>query len=41
VIRASGGSVGNWEGGEDLSAGRIVAAATRGLFDEALDALAW
>jgi histidinol phosphatase-like enzyme (inositol monophosphatase family) len=36
LVRAAGGSIGNWEGGEDCSAGRIVAAATRNLFDEAV-----
>jgi myo-inositol-1(or 4)-monophosphatase len=39
VIRAAGGSVGNWEGGSDMSAGRILAAATPELFEEVLDLL--
>jgi myo-inositol-1(or 4)-monophosphatase len=29
VVRGAGGVVGNWQGGEDLSEGRLVAAATR------------
>jgi myo-inositol-1(or 4)-monophosphatase len=33
VIRGAGGAVGNWEGGGDLSQGRIVAAASDALFD--------
>lgn len=40
VIRAAGGSVGNWDGGGDMSQGRIVAAATRELFEEAVRVLA-
>jgi myo-inositol-1(or 4)-monophosphatase len=39
VIRAAGGSVGNWEGGNDLSEGRIVAAATEELFRETVELL--
>jgi myo-inositol-1(or 4)-monophosphatase len=34
VIRGAGGTVGSWQGGSDLSEGRIVAAATRELFEE-------
>jgi myo-inositol-1(or 4)-monophosphatase len=40
VVRAAGGSIGSWEGGADCSGGRIVAAATRALFDEAVALLA-
>lgn len=40
VIRAAGGSVGNWDGDSDMRAGRIVAAATRKLFEEAVEVLA-
>lgn len=40
VIRAAGGAVANWEGGADLSAGRIVAAASEALLEEAVRALA-
>lgn len=36
VIRGAGGVVGNWQGGTDLSAGAIVAAATQPLFDAAV-----
>lgn len=39
VVRGAGGVVGNWEGGSDLQPGRIVAAATRELFDEAIGIL--
>lgn len=34
LIRGAGGAIGNWEGGGDLSAGRVVAAATQSLFEE-------
>ena len=40
VIRAAGGAVGNWEGGTDMSAGRILAASSQELFDEAVAILA-
>lgn len=36
VVRGAGGTIGNWSGGPDLSAGQVVAAATPELFDEAL-----
>lgn len=36
VVRGAGGFLGNWQGGEDLSQGAIVAAASRSLFDEAI-----
>lgn len=36
VIRGAGGVVADWRGGEDFSGGRIAAAATRELLDEAL-----
>jgi histidinol phosphatase-like enzyme (inositol monophosphatase family) len=39
VIGAAGGLVGNWQGGEDLSDGSVVAAATRELFEEAVTLL--
>ena len=32
VIRAAGGAIGDWEGGEDFSRGRLVAAATPELY---------
>ena len=40
VVRAAGGAIGNWEGGTDLSAGRILAAASEALFEEAVKVLA-
>ena len=40
LVRAAGGAVANWEGGKDLSAGRIVAAASEALLEEACRALA-
>jgi len=40
LIRAAGGHVGNWTGGSDLTGGAIVAAATRRLYDGAVEALA-
>jgi myo-inositol-1(or 4)-monophosphatase len=36
VVRGSGGVIGDWSGGQDFTAGRIVAAATRALFEEAV-----
>ena len=40
VVRGAGGTIGNWEGGEDFSAGRVVAAATRELYRAAVKTLA-
>jgi myo-inositol-1(or 4)-monophosphatase len=40
VVRAAGGTIGNWRGESDLSAGSIVAAATAQLFEAAVEALA-
>jgi myo-inositol-1(or 4)-monophosphatase len=40
VVRGAGGVVGNWEGDADCSGGRLVAAATRELFDETVATLA-
>jgi len=39
VIHAAAGVVGNWQGGEELSGGNIVAAATRELFEEVVSLL--
>ena len=39
VVRGAGGTIGNWAGGSDLSGGDVVAAASRGLFDEAVGVL--
>jgi histidinol phosphatase-like enzyme (inositol monophosphatase family) len=36
VVRGAGGTIGNWRGGTDLGAGRILAAANPGLFDQAV-----
>jgi histidinol phosphatase-like enzyme (inositol monophosphatase family) len=39
VVRGAGGVIGDWEGGTDFSGGRLVAAATQDLFDEAVAAI--
>ena len=39
VVRGAGGHIGNWGGGDDLSAGSVVAAATRDLYDRAVERL--
>jgi myo-inositol-1(or 4)-monophosphatase len=39
VVRGSGGAIGNWSGGDDFTAGQIVAAATPDLFEEAVELL--
>ena len=36
VVRGAGGHVGDWSGGEDWDGGRIVAAASQALYDEAV-----
>jgi histidinol phosphatase-like enzyme (inositol monophosphatase family) len=40
VVRGAGGVIGNWRGGEDMSGGDVLAAASRALFDEAVAVLA-
>lgn len=40
VVTAAGGTVGNWRGEADLSEGKLVAAASRDLFDQAVALLA-
>ena len=40
VVRGAGGTFGDWDGGEDFSKGRVIAAATRELYDEAVALLA-
>ena len=40
VIRAAGGTIGNWRGGDDLSGGDVLAAASPALYDEAVAVLA-
>lgn len=39
LVRASGGMIGDWRGGEDFSAGKLIAAASRELFERAVEAL--
>ncbi|QPQ54336.1 inositol monophosphatase family protein [Allosphingosinicella flava] len=39
VVRAAGGVIGDWQGGDDFGAGRVLAAATPWLFEEAVDIL--
>jgi myo-inositol-1(or 4)-monophosphatase len=36
LVAAAGGSVGDWRGGQDFTGGRLIAAATKPLFDQAL-----
>ena len=40
VVRAAGGQVGNWTGGPDLAGGAIIAAASRDLYEAAVELLA-
>jgi myo-inositol-1(or 4)-monophosphatase len=40
VVRGAGGVIGNWWGGGDLSEGAVVAAASQGLYEEAVRLLA-
>ena len=40
VVRGAGGHIGDWEGGEDFQPGRVVAAASRELYDQAVGRLA-
>lgn len=39
VIRGADGHIGDWRGGTDFAAGQVVAAATRALYDEAVELL--
>ena len=39
VVRAAGGTIGNWRGEDDFREGQVLAAATRELFDEAVKTL--
>ena len=39
VIRGARGHIGNWRGGTDFGAGQVIAAATRELYDEAVELL--
>jgi myo-inositol-1(or 4)-monophosphatase len=36
IVRGAGGHIGDWDGGSDFTSGRIVAAATRKLYEEAV-----
>lgn len=40
LVAAAGGRIGDWRGGQDFSGGRVVAAATAELYEEALELLA-
>jgi myo-inositol-1(or 4)-monophosphatase len=39
VVRGAGGHIGDWTGGEEFAAGRVVAAASRPLYDQAVELL--
>jgi myo-inositol-1(or 4)-monophosphatase len=39
IVRAAGGTIGDWSGGEDFSRGEIIAAASPALYEAALAAL--
>lgn len=39
VVRGAGGHIGNWTGGDDLTAGNVVAAATSQLYEQAVERL--
>jgi myo-inositol-1(or 4)-monophosphatase len=41
IILCAGGHVGDWSGNEDFGGGRLVAAASRELYDEAVAVLSW
>ena len=40
IILAAGGHIGDWRGGGDFSHGAVIAAATRSLYDDAVELLA-
>jgi len=40
VVRGAGGHFGDWEGGSDFGGGRVIAASSRALYDEAVALLA-
>lgn len=40
VVRGAGGHFGDWDGGSDFSRGRVIAASSRTLYDEAVTLLA-
>lgn len=39
VVRSGGGVIGDWQGGEDLSSGAVIAAASPELFEAAVEAM--
>ena len=39
VVRGAGGHIGDWSGGDDFLPGRVVAAASRQLYEAAIDLL--
>lgn len=39
VVRGAGGHVGDWHGGSDFAPGKVVAAASRALYEQAIEAL--
>lgn len=39
VITGAGGHIGDWHGASNFEAGDVVAAATRGLYEEAVELL--
>ncbi len=39
VVRGAGGCIGNWQGGNDLSGGNVVAAASKQLYEQAVELL--
>jgi myo-inositol-1(or 4)-monophosphatase len=41
VVRAAGGMIGDWSGGEDFSDGKVIAAATEELYRQAVETLAF
>lgn len=41
VVRGAGGTFGDWRGGEDYSEGMVIAAASRELYDAAVEAMGW
>jgi myo-inositol-1(or 4)-monophosphatase len=40
VVRGAGGTFGDWRGGEDFSAGKVIAAASRELYEAAVEEMA-
>jgi histidinol phosphatase-like enzyme (inositol monophosphatase family) len=40
VVRGAGGTIGDWRGSDDFGRGKVIAAATRALYDEAVERFA-